>query len=153
MTKVKLPSNGKEMANFLKKRLENLFKKKSIDIAFLGGSWSKDRNIWNSDIDIFISYKDFLEVDSKAQLFFLTTLSIKIEELTNFQEIEVSVLEILPLHVQFNVVRDGILLYERLEGVKAKYLEELLPRYYDHIIWYRNMLKQSRYFISEEEGN
>ena len=78
-------------------------------------------------------------------------MSIKIEELTKFQEIEVSVLEMSPLHVQFNVIRDGILLYEKAEGVKANFLEGLLPRYYDHIIWYRNVLKKSSFFLSDKE--
>ena len=152
MTKVKdHPLDGKEMACFLKKRLENLFKENSIELAYLGGSWSKDRNVWKSDIDIFISYPDFLAFDARAQLKFLTSLSIKIEELTKFQEIEVSVLEMSPLHVQFNVIRDGILLYEKAEGVKANFLEELLPRYYDHIIWYRNVLKKSSFFLSDKE--
>ena len=81
----------------------------------------------------------------------LTSLSIKIEELTKFQEIEVSVLEMLPLHIPFNDIRDGILLYEKAEGVKANFLEGLLPCYYDHIIWYRNMLKEASYFLSNKE--
>ena len=60
------PLNGKEMADFLKKRLENIFRENSIEFAYLSGSWSKDRNVWKSDIDIFISYPDFLAFDAKA---------------------------------------------------------------------------------------
>lgn len=149
MTKFeKKPLNGQEMANFLKERIYLGFKQSQVDFAYLGGSWVRQNNSWWSDIDLFISFPSYLHLDSKAQLTYLANLSVRFSELTDLDEIEILVLENLPLHVQFDVIHDGILLFERISGLKANFVEKLLPRYYDHIIWYKNLLKESKYLSS-----
>ncbi len=139
------PRTSREMADLLSQKLSGLFKEKQVDFAYLGGSWAKNQNFWWSDIDIFVSIPDFLNLPSKAQLHLLTELHIRATELTEFEEIEINVLESVPLHVQFNVISDSIVLYERDNKVRSKFIEKLLPRYYDHMIWYKNMLNQSEY--------
>jgi len=146
----KRPLNGQEMADFLKKKLNNLFEEYEIDFAYLGGSWSRAQNIWKSDIDVFISVPNIRELKTKVQLGKLTEINVKIVDITNFQEIELSIIETLPLHIQFNVIHDGILLYERFSGARASFLEKMLPLYYDHMIWYNRLLKQSKYLSSSE---
>jgi len=143
--------NGQELAKFLKEKLESLFMEYDIDLAFLGGSWSTDSNSWWSDIDIFISAPNFLELSEKSQLDYSTKLSVKASKRTDLEEIEISILEKLPLHVQFSPIHDGILIYEKNSGLKAKYVEDLLPRYYDHMIWYKRVLKDSNYVSSTEK--
>ncbi len=153
MTKiVKKSFNGQEMANFLKKKLENIFKEVNIGFAYLGGSWSTKSNSWWSDIDIFISVPNYFEMSAKAQLEYMMELSVKMTEVTNFEEIQISIFENLPLHVQFNAIYDGILIYERKLGLKANFIEHLLPRYYDHMIWYKQVLKRSKYISSMEKN-
>ena len=143
--------NGQEMANFLKKKLEILFKEFNIEFAYLGGSWSTKSNSWWSDIDIFISTPNYLRLSPKAQLEYLTELSVKVTKITNFEDTQISVFEILPLHVQFKVIHDGILIHEKIPGIKADFVENLLPRYYDHMIWYKRLLKGSKYLSSMEK--
>ena len=133
------------MAKFLVQKLKYLFEEYDVDFAYLGGSWAKGIHNWWSDIDIFISVPRFLQLSSKTQLEFLTRLHVKATDLTNFEEIEVLVLETLPLHIQFNAIAYGILIYEKDPEVNSAFIEKLLPLYYDHMIWYRNLLDQSEY--------
>ena len=139
------PQSGQEMAKFLVQKLKYLFEEYDVDFAYLGGSWAKDiHNRW-SDIDIFISVPRFPQLSSKTQLEFLTHLHVKATDLTTFEEIEVLVLEILPLHIQFNAIADGVLIYEKDPEINTSFIEKLLPLYYDHMIWYKKLLNQSEY--------
>ncbi len=133
------------MAKFLVQKLKCLFEENDVDFAYLGGSWAKDKQNWWSDIDIFISAPAFIPLSSEIQLDFLTNLHVKATDLTNFEELEILVLETLPLHVQFNAIANGILIYEKNPEVNVRFIEKLLPLYYDHMIWYKNLLDQSEY--------
>jgi hypothetical protein len=141
------------MAKFLFQKLKSLFEEQNVDFAYLGGSWAKDIHHWWSDIDIFISIPKFLNLASKTQLEFLTNLHIKATDLTEFEEIEILVLQTLPLHIQFNVICNGILIYERDSEINSTFIENLLPLYYDHMIWYKNLLDQSEYIEHSGESN
>lgn len=142
------PFTGQEMAEFLIRNLKHLFKENRVDFAYLGGSWVRDVHQWWSDIDIFISVPNYPQLSSKTQLNFLTNLHVKSTDLTNYEEIEISVFETLPLHVQFNVFTNGFLIYEKNSDISSLFLEKLLPLYYDHMIWYNNLLKNSEYISS-----
>ncbi len=139
------PLTGQEMAKFLVQKLKCLFEENDIDFAYLGGSWATDKHNWWSDIDIFISVPSFLQLSSKTQLNFLTHLHVKATDLTKFEEFEILILETLPLHVQFNAITDGILIYEKNPEVCSFFMEKILPLYYDHMIWYKRLLNQSEY--------
>lgn len=136
---------GQEMILFLKRKLKTIFEEYKVDFSYLGGSWVNNENNWWSDIDIFISVPNFLQFSSKIQLNFLTQLHVKATDLTNYEEIEISVLETLPLHIQFSVISNGILLYEKFTDICSHFIEKLLPLYYDHMIWYNKLLNQSEY--------
>jgi len=140
-----IPKTGQEMAKFLNEKLKKLFEANEVDFSYLGGSWVQDAHNWWSDIDIFISVPGFLQLPSKDQLKFLTQLHIKATDLTNYEKIEISVLEALPLHVQFNAIANGISLYEKDSEICSLFIEKLLPLYYDHMIWYNKLLDQSEY--------
>ncbi len=140
------------MANFLILKLKQLFEEKKVDFAYLGGSWVNEQHHWWSDIDIFISVPTFLQLSTKSQLDFLTYLHVKATDLTNYEEIEFSILETLPLTVQFNAIANGIILYEKNLEVCSHFLENLLPSYYDHMIWYKNLLNQSEYISPHRAG-
>ena len=138
------------MAEFLIQNLKHLFEENNVDFAYLGGSWFRDEHKWWSDIDIFISIPNYLQLSSKTQLDFLTNLHVKSTDLTKYEEIEISVFETLPLHVQFNVIAKGFLIYEKNPELSSLFLEKLLPLYYDHMIWYKNLLNNSEYISSSK---
>ena len=143
--KAKRPLSGQEMADLLLQQLKSLFEEYTVDFAYLGGSWAKNKQNWWSDIDIFISIPNFLQLTSKIQLDILTQFHVKATDLTKFEEFEIIVLEALPLHVQFSAITNGILIYEKNPEVCSSYLEKLLPLYYDHMIWYKRLIDQSQY--------
>ena len=76
---------------------------------------------------------------------FQTIFHITATDLTKFEELEISILEILPLHVQFNAIQNGILLFETNPEITSSFIEKLLPLYYDHKIWYEALIAQSKY--------
>ncbi len=133
------------MANQLKKSLAELFKSASVEFAYLGGSWARNCNAWWSDIDIFVSIPSFKKISPKEQLNLLATLNQEATDLTGYENVEISILETMPLHVQFNVISDGIVIFEKNTDERKQFLEKLLPRYYDHIIWYKSLINQSKY--------
>ena len=139
------------MADLLLRQLKILFEENKVDFAYLGGSWAKNKQNWWSDIDIFISIPNFLQLASKIQLDVLTQLHVKTTELTKFEEFEILVLETLPLHVQFNAITKGILIYEKNPEVTSYFIEKMLPLYYDHMIWYKRLLDQSQYVENSDE--
>lgn len=147
----KRPSSGQEMADLLLRQLKNLFEENKVDFAYLGGSWAKNKQNWWSDIDIFISIPNFLQLTSKSQLNLLTQFHVRATELTKIEEFEIIVLETLPLHVQFNAIKNGILLYEKNPDVSSYFIEKMLPLYYDHMIWYKRLLDQSQYIENSGE--
>ncbi len=139
------PLSGQEMADLLLQKLKHLFEENNVDFAYLGGSWAKNKQNWWSDIDIFISMPNFLQLTSKIQLDMLTQFHVKATDLTKFEKFEIIVLETIPLHVQFNAITNGILLYEKNPDVSAYFIEKMLPLYYDHMIWYKRLIDQSQY--------
>jgi len=141
----KRPKTSQEMALFIKRKLTPVFEEYKVDFSYLGGSWTNDLNSWWSDIDIFISVPGFLQFSSKTQLSFLTQLHIRATDLTNYEEIQISVLETLPLHIQFSVISNGILIYEKINNIYSIFKEKLLLLYYDHMIWYNKLINQSEY--------
>ncbi len=139
------------MADLLLLQLKSLFEENKVDFAYLGGSWAKSKQNWWSDIDIFISLPNFLQLASKIQLDLLTQFHVKATELTKIEEFEIIVLETLPLHVQFNAITKGILIYEKNPEVTSYFIEKMLPLYYDHMIWYKQLLDQSQYVENSDE--
>jgi len=141
---------GQELAKLLTHKLGTLFEEKRVDFAYLGGSWVNNQHHWWSDIDIFISVPHFLQLSPDDQLKFQTTFHLKATDVTKFEEIEISILEILPLHVQFNAIQNGILLFETNPEITSSFIEKLLPLYYDHKIWYESLIAQSKYISKSE---
>ncbi|MHA1200868.1 MAG: nucleotidyltransferase domain-containing protein [Candidatus Heimdallarchaeaceae archaeon] len=131
-----------ELVDKLKKCLKSIFIDYDISFAYLSGSWVKGHQHSESDIDIFISYPLF-EKNRQEFLEKFLDLSTEVEFACEIQRIEVSVLEKVPLHVQFRAIREGLLIYESSEDIHTNYLENLMKYYYDHKIWFEKYLNQA----------
>ncbi len=132
-----------DLINKLKSVDQSIFNEFAIDFLYLGGSWVNESNNWWSDIDIFISKPDFLFLNSKKKRDFLIEFGDILTKLTQLRNFQVSVLQALPLHVQFSAINDGIVIFETLKLKRLNYIENLLNQYYDHQIWYDHMLNES----------
>ncbi|GAB4313461.1 MAG: hypothetical protein Kow0069_14560 [Promethearchaeota archaeon] len=115
----------------------------NLDFALLGGSWAFGRQRWWSDVDVFVSRPTLAGENPRPDFDALLDLNAAVGEASGLAAVSVSILEALPLHVQFEAFRGGMLLFERTPGSRAKYLERLMNHYYDHVVWYRRYLDES----------
>jgi len=134
-----------EMTKFLLEKLKKLFKQNHLQFVYLGGSWARGENQWWSDIDLFVSFPKYPDLSPDEQLRVLTKLHLDATDLTKLEEINFIIIETLPLHVQFNVISEGIVIYEESKQTREDFIEKLLPLYYDHKIWYEKLILESDY--------
>jgi predicted nucleotidyltransferase len=132
-----------ELLKLLKIALTPLLQKNSIQFAILAGSWVRNQQQWWSDIDIFISWPEYTRLSSKKRLEYLIKINTEAERLTNLNKLEIRILQKKSLHTQFNILKEGIVFYELILNSRNDYLEQILPQYYDHIIWFNNYLNES----------
>ncbi len=140
-------SNRKEVLSKLVESLKNnlspLLKEYNASFAYFSGSWVRGQQSALSDIDIFVSLPSLSTISPKETLILLSDFSRKASEVTKQDKLEITILERVPLHVQFQAIKDGILLYEKTKDVRTNFLENLLKYYYDHKIWLQNYLSQT----------
>lgn len=141
-----VPFDNKEsLLIALRAKLNDLFEKNGIIFSFLYGSWAKNTANWWSDVDIavYLEDKDYKDLTNKQQFEKLVSLNVQVETLTGLEEIDVKILQNLPLHIQFDIFKHGEIFFDKEPQKRMNYLESLLPKYYDHIIWYKQMLNDS----------
>ena len=132
-----------ELVKKLKAIDHAVFIKFQIEFVYLGGSWATETNDWWSDIDIFVSKPDISKLNSNEKINFLLEFSDILTKSTQFNNFQVSIFQNLPLHIQFSVINEGLVVYESSLIDRLNYIENLLNRYYDHQIWYNRMLNDS----------
>ncbi|MEX2685110.1 MAG: nucleotidyltransferase domain-containing protein [Candidatus Sigynarchaeota archaeon] len=127
----------------LKAALARVLQASGCDFAILGGSVATGNAGWWSDIDIFVHHPAWKKMPPLERSAWLTQLSMEMELASRNGNIDVHAIDDLPLHVQFNVISTGLDLYDRDDGTaRATYTEWLLPRYYDHVEWYRRIIDE-----------
>ncbi len=137
------PISLEQLLSRLKEKLPKVFQKFNVRFAYLGGSWVRHQNASWSDIDIFASWPESQSTGPKDYLSKWTQLNVDAATVTKLDAIEITFLERVPLHVQFNVIAEGILLYEISEEIRTRFIEHLLQEYPDHMIWYKSFLYQA----------
>ncbi len=143
MTKSNQEEVFSKLVETLKDKLSPLFKDYKVSFAYFSGSWVKGHQSVLSDVDIFVSLPSLNTKTPKKLLSLFSDFSRKSSEVTKLDNLEITILERVPLHVQFQAIKDGILLYEESNDIRIKFLENLLKYYYDHNIWYQNYLNQA----------
>ncbi|NPD88342.1 MAG: nucleotidyltransferase domain-containing protein [Asgard group archaeon] len=127
----------------LKHQMTPLFNDYGVSFAYLSGSYARGQQSVLSDIDIFVSLPFLNTITTEELLNLMSDFSRKASEVTKLEKIEISILERIPLHVQFQAIKEGILLFEESQDRRIMYIENLLKFYYDHKIWYQNYLNQA----------
>lgn len=132
-----------KLVESLKNNLSPLFKDYNVSFAYFSGSWVRGQQGALSDIDIIVSFPSLDTLSPKEIVILFSDFSRKASEVTKQDNLEITILERTPLHVQFQAIKDGILLYEETKDVRINFIENLLKYYYDHKIWFQNYLSQS----------
>ncbi len=141
------PHSTEELTGILTRCLKAIFDNWQVDFAYLSGSWARGQNAWWSDVDLFISLPRISVLNPEEKLRTLANLHVIVERATSLKNVEISILEDLPPHIQFHALADGILIYERVNSPRQTFVERCLRQYFDHIIWYDGMLRQ---FLGEQ---
>ncbi|MFV2014820.1 MAG: nucleotidyltransferase domain-containing protein [Candidatus Heimdallarchaeota archaeon] len=137
---MELTDETNDLVESAKNSLKDIFKLYICEFAYLTGSYARNDQFTWSDIDIVISNPSYLDLPSKDKLDYLLNITTAISDALNFENIDLKILETLPLHVQFLMIKDGKLIYELDEEKTTDFVENLLQVYYDHAIWYENYL-------------
>ena len=94
-------------------------------------------------MDIFVSYPKYADRSVKDRLQILIDLNVTTETVAKLNNIEIRILEKQAIHVQYQIFKDGIIIYQKSKSTPQKYLEQLLPKYFDHMKWYTRYLDES----------
>ena len=137
------PLSFNDLVVTLKSKLIPIFEKYNCQFVYLAGSWAKRQVTRWSDIDVFVSIPGVNKIDNKQIFDMLVSLNTEAERVTGDSTIEIRIIETLPIHVQFQVIAEGIVLYDKSEKARLDYKERIMKLYYDHIIWYEKMLDLS----------
>lgn len=127
----------------LKLKLIPIFEKFNCQFVYLGGSRTTGQAHWWSDIDIFVSIPGIHKIGDQKIFNMLVSLNTETEQATANSTIEIRIIETLPIHIQFRIISEGVVLYDKSEEVRLDHKERIMKQYYDHIIWYEKMLDLS----------
>ena len=129
-----------QLVSKLMATLSSYLKEKKCKLAYLVGSFARSLQLPMSDLDLVISYPKFEELESNEQFAFYSKIIDLVREVTQIDEIDISILEKLPTITQFSMLRDGIVIYEDQTGDAHNFIEKLMNQYYDLAMWYENLL-------------
>ncbi|HMF32984.1 MAG TPA: nucleotidyltransferase domain-containing protein [Candidatus Lokiarchaeia archaeon] len=132
-----------ELLQSLREKLPPIFQKFGVEFAYLGGSWARHEQQWWSDVDLFVSWPSFSEFAPKEILKKWIQINVEASDAIGIEPIEISFLEKIPPHVQYRVIKEGILIYERTHDLRINFVEKLLSTCYDYMIWYQSYLNQA----------
>ena len=112
-----------------------------IDVIYLFGSYAQGREHVLSDIDIGIIFRDPEKYKGKTMDVYLKLYDILTDVLPKEylerrfkmkeHELDIVFLQFAPIALQFNVIRNNKVLYEKDENRTLQYQEYILKRYLD----------------------
>lgn len=109
----------------LEEAAEEVFSGEEVVVAYLYGSVARGEAHESSDIDVAVLFKEETEIDS------LTRLSLKLEELTGLDDIEMRSLNSQKLVFVSNVIREGQVIYEGDHERRVDFEAHKYNRYLD----------------------
>ncbi|MFX0116733.1 MAG: nucleotidyltransferase family protein [Candidatus Hodarchaeota archaeon] len=115
-----------------------------IDFAYLFGSVATGREDWWSDVDLVVSWPAFTTLASRERYESLGRLPLELEKEAGNQDLDLKVWRLLNVRIQFQILRDDILLVDNNPTVHRKAKEDILLKYPDHMIWFRRYLAKAK---------
>jgi predicted nucleotidyltransferase len=139
---MQMPTPSQPTIKAFKQCIQRVLSRHASDFAYLYGSVATGRNGWWSDVDLVVSWPSFTTLSLKEQYESLGKLALELEEKTGMQNLDLKVWQLLPLRVQFQILRDGILLVDKNPKAQHEAKEEVLLRYPDHLVWFKRYLAE-----------
>lgn len=135
-----------EIVEVLKHETDQISKRYQFKFVYLAGSVAREEHNKWSDIDIFVSFPKFLEMTTEEKYQVLGEINVLFSE--KLDKVAVKVLETLPIIIQFNIIKDGMVLYESDPEYRDKFVEDTMRLYYDFKIFrdrFINYAMEARY--------
>lgn len=139
----------------ISKKQKNIFKKMGIQTIYLFGSYAKGNARPMSDIDIGVVFDKPEKYKDDARKPYLKLYDIFTDILPEDylrkrfkmkeHEFDLVFLQFAPIRLQFNAIKDGVVLYEKNKKKKFDYKEYVMKRYCDlehfYNLHYNSILK------------
>ncbi|MFZ5634010.1 MAG: type VII toxin-antitoxin system MntA family adenylyltransferase antitoxin [Bacillota bacterium] len=129
--------NGSQKKKTVETVKNILCSRTEINFAYIHGSFTGDNGFRDIDIALYLE-KDLL---GDRELKYEIDLEIKLEEVLTYP-VDVRVLNHAPLSFQFQVIKGGILLFERDEESRVDFQVKTLDFYFDFAPFRRRYLKE-----------
>jgi hypothetical protein len=150
MLKLRIKWRSKMDIQEIKPLLNDLFIKYNIRIAYLFGSQAKKKTTSLSDIDIAVLLPEGLKKEE------MVSISLKLmgdfSSLLHIKQTDVIILNTAPLLLKFQVIKNGILLFNTDENKRIAFETSTRREYFDAVRFYNvqnqyllKRLKEDRY--------
>lgn len=136
-------TSREELISYLDTKLGRLYSQFDVDFSYLAGSWATGNTSWWSDIDVFVSIAKTQGLTEQDQSRLLVDINVTAYQLTGIDDLNISIFELTSLHVQHDIIKNGIVIFQSDIERRHQFIEKLYTRYFDHKIWYTNYLEQS----------
>jgi predicted nucleotidyltransferase len=129
--------NRAEIFDILKKVME---KDEKVLFAYVYGSYARDSIDFDSDIDVAVYLKPS---DAKGYIGKEEELTIELVTKIHMDRIDLRILNVLPLLLQYNILKDGILIFVRDDKERVDFETRVMNRFFElkpYIDEYQQML-------------
>jgi predicted nucleotidyltransferase len=129
--------NRAEIFDILKKVME---KDEKVLFAYVYGSYARDSIDFDSDIDVAVYLKPS---DAKGYIGKEEELTIELVTKIHMDRIDLRILNVLPLLLQYNVLKDGIPIFVRDDKERVDFETRVMNRFFElkpYIDEYQQML-------------
>ena len=123
-----------QISSFLEQRSEIIF-------AYLHGSFLQHDHFRDIDLALYLSQlpPSFLEYEITLEAECMVSLPLPVE-------VDIRVLNGVPLYFRFSVIKEGKILFCKDETILSNFREETIRDYLDYEYFYRQQLREALYF-------
>ncbi|MHA1911593.1 MAG: type VII toxin-antitoxin system MntA family adenylyltransferase antitoxin [Candidatus Kariarchaeaceae archaeon] len=116
--------------------IKPILEKKKIRFGYLFGSFAHGKAFWWSDVDIALSWPEYLEYTGKEKLAALRELIQAIDEILPSIELDLVIFEQQNVSLKFRIIREGKLIFNNDPEYRFNQIEKVMKEYYDYSIWW-----------------
>ncbi|MEW6068693.1 MAG: nucleotidyltransferase domain-containing protein [Nitrospirota bacterium] len=142
MKKVKIHRLSEGAKKTLTKKIAAMLSEhKEILFAYLHGSFLKENSF--HDIDIAV----YLKKVPSSPLTYELEMEKKLSDAADNHEVEVRILNISPLSFRYNVIKDGLVLFDRDDNKRCDFQEATISSYFDFEPYRKLYLKETLFGV------
>ena len=114
--------------------------KKGISFAYLFGSFAHGKAAWWSDLDVALSWPEYLNFTGKEKLAAIREVVQILDEIFPSLEPDIVIFEEKHVTLQFRIIKDGELIFNNNPEYRFNQIEKVMKEYYDYSIWWKRSI-------------